>query len=350
MFEDKNVSLTPVSDIGEFQLIDKITQGFSLKNSAVKKGPGDDCAVWDKDELYFNLASSDLLAEGVHFDLSYCPLKHLGYKAVAVNVSDICAMNGKAWGILVNIAFSNRFSTEAIEELYNGIRVACENYNITLLGGDTSTSQSGLIISVTVLGEVEKSKITYRSGAQTNDLVCVSGNLGAAFAGLMILKREKEIFLQNSEIQPDLQGFEYVIERQLKPEARIDIIALLEELNIIPSAMIDISDGLSSEILHICNSSGGKGVSLYQDKIPVEMETSAVAETFNQSGHTYGLNGGEDYELLFTLPMKYIDQIKDRKEFTLLGHITDVGSACELVNTSGQSLDIKTTGWNHFKS
>jgi thiamine-monophosphate kinase len=347
MLEDKSVGLTPLTQLGEFGLIDRLTRNFNPLSPGLKVGPGDDCAVWEKNDKEFYLASTDILAEGIHFDLSYCPLKHLGYKAIAVNISDICAMNGEPWGILVSIGFSNRFSVEALDELYSGIHAACSKYNVLLLGGDTSTSVQGLFISVTILGSVTKEKLTLRSGAQKNDLICVSGDLGAAYAGLKILQREKSVFLDNPSVQPDLVGFEYVVERQLKPEPRVDMIEALSKANIIPSSMIDISDGLSGDLTHICQASNC-GALIYQDKLPVDHETEKVAEQFTHTGHTYALNGGEDYELLFCVSLNSFEKVKDIPGVKIIGHMQDASSGIQLESSLGERIDLKPNSWNHF--
>lgn len=347
MIEDKNPGLTPLTEIGEFGLIQRLTAPFQVQFPLIV-GPGDDCAVWEKNESEFNLVSTDVLAEGVHFDLSYVPLKHLGYKSVAVNVSDICAMNGHAWGILVSVAFSNRFSVEAIEELYAGIHTACSRYRLQLLGGDTSSSQQGLMISVTVLGSVEKTKLARRSTARENDLICVSGDLGAAFAGLSVLQREKKVFLDNPGIQPDLSGFEYVVERQLKPEARVDIISDLNAAGIFPSAMIDLSDGLSGDLKHICKASHC-GAVVYQDKLPIDIETDKTATQFGSTGSTYALNGGEDYELLFTVPLTDYKKISEMKDIRVIGHMQEAASGILLETSTGERIDLHSGSFNHFK-
>lgn len=347
MIEDKNPALTPLSELGEFGLIQRLTSPFEVKEPLIV-GPGDDCAVWDKNDSEYNLVSTDVLAEGVHFDLSYVPLKHLGYKAVAVNVSDICAMNGHAWGILVSIAFSNRFSVEAIEELYAGIQTACSRYGLQLLGGDTSSSQQGLMISVTVLGSVEKEKLARRSTARENDLICVSGDLGAAFAGLSVLQREKKVFMENPGIQPDLSGFEYVVERQLKPEARVDIIEDLRSAGILPGAMIDLSDGLSGDLMHICKASRC-GAVVYQDKLPIDIETDKTATQFGSTGSTYALNGGEDYELLFTVPLADYKKVSEMKDIRVIGHIQEAGSGILLETSTGERIDLHSGSFRHFK-
>ncbi|MBC8265368.1 MAG: thiamine-phosphate kinase, partial [Flavobacteriales bacterium] len=295
LLEDKAINTTPIEKLGEFGLIDHLTNDIEIKNSSTIKGIGDDAAVIDIGDKY-QLVSTDLLVEGVHFDLAYMPLKHLGYKAIAVNVSDICAMNGDAKQLTVGLAMSNRFTVEALEELYDGMKLACQNYGVDLVGGDTTSSTSGLMISITVLGEVEKDKITYRSGAKVNDLVVCTGDLGAAYLGLQLLNREKEIFKENPKMQPDLDGNDYVLQRQLKAEARVEIIKKLKELAIIPTSMIDISDGLSSEALHLAKSSN-VGVQIYEDKIPLDITAINLAEEFNLNPIVCALNGGEDYEL-----------------------------------------------------
>lgn len=347
MLEDKSSGLTPLTALGEFGLINRLTRNFNPPDNNLIIGPGDDSAVWPKNETEYNLISTDVLAEGIHFDLSYCPLKHLGYKAVAVNVSDICAMNGKAWGILVSIGFSNRFSVEAIEELYAGVHAACQKFGLVLMGGDTSSSNQGLFISISVLGFVDKNKLVLRSGAKMNDLICVSGDLGAAFAGLQMLQREKKVFLDNPNVQPDLAGYEYVVERQLKPEPRVDIIDDLDKEKIIPTSMIDLSDGLSGDLLHICESSNC-GAVIYQNKLPVDHETDKVAEQFSNSGSTYALNGGEDYELLFTIPLIEFSKVKDKSNIKVIGHIQSATDGVQLETDKGERIDLKANSWSHF--
>lgn len=347
MLENKSNGLTPLSVLGEFGLINRLTRNFNSPDSNIIIGPGDDSAVWHKNEKEYNLISTDVLAEGIHFDLSYCPLKHLGYKAVAVNVSDICAMNGKAWGILVSIGLSNRFSVEAIEELYAGVHSACQKFGLVLLGGDTSSSNQGLFISVSVLGSVDKNRIALRSGAKVNDLICVSGDLGAAFAGLQMLEREKKVFLDNPNVQPDLSGYEYVVERQLKPEPRVDIIDSFEKDDIIPTSMIDLSDGLSGDLLHICEMSNC-GAVVYQNKLPVDHETGKVAEQFSSTGETYALSGGEDYELLFTVPLTQFSKVKDKIGIKVIGHILSAAEGVQLETDKGERIDLKANSWAHF--
>lgn len=338
---------TELSELGEFGLIDHLTKKFENKNSSTLKGIGDDAAVIYLNEKESQLVSTDMLIEGVHFNLMYMPLKHLGYKAVAVNVSDICAMNGVAEQITVSIAVSSRFPVEALEELYEGIELACKNYNVDLVGGDTTTSVSGLIINVTAIGKAKNEEITYRSGAKEFDLMVVSGDLGGAYMGLQLLEREKEVFKANPNIQPDLDGHDYILQRQLKPEARIDIIGYLKELDVVPTSMIDISDGLASEILHICKSSN-VGCNIYDEKIPIDAQTSVAAIDFNLDPNTCALNGGEDYELLFTIKQSDFDKIKGNPNMTVIGHVTDSKDGVYYVDKNGAVVELRAQGWNHF--
>ena len=295
------------------------------------------------------LVSTDLLVEGVHFDLSYMPLKHLGYKAVVVNLSDIAAMNAKPTQITVSIAVSNRFPLEALEELFNGIALAAKTYNIDVIGGDTTSSQKGLIISITVLGEANLDEIVYRNGAKENDLIVVSGDLGSAYMGLQVLEREKQVFQVNPNNQPDLDAYTYLIERQLKPEARTDIKELLEKLEVKPTSMIDISDGLSSELIHICKQSN-VGCNLFEEKIPVDPQFIDVCEEFNIDSTTIALNGGEDYELLFTIPLEDFDKIKANPNFTVIGHVTDASEGINLITRANTKIPIKARGWDALGS
>jgi len=346
MLQDKNPSKTDIAKLGEFGLIKALTEDIHIQNASTLKGTGDDAAVLrygDQDTL----ASTDLLIEGIHFDLAYFPLKHLGYKAAVVNFSDIYAMNGMATQLLVGLAVSNRFPLEAIEEIYEGIKLACRIYNVDLVGGDTTSSRSGLILSPSVLGTVEKEKAVYRSGAKPNDLIVVTGDLGAAYMGLLVLQRENETFKANPQHQPDLSPYTYVVERQLKPEARKDIPPLLRELDIQPTAMIDISDGLSSEILHITQQSDA-GANVYAEKIPIDPQTILTAEEFNISELTAALNGGEDYELLMTISQKDYEKIQHRKEFAVIGHITEDKGAY-LITQDNQKIALKAQGWNALK-
>lgn len=347
MLEDKNQNRTSISELGEFGLIKHITQFSTLKQPSSELGVGDDAAIlsFKKDEKV--LTSTDMLVEGVHFDLAYMPLKHLGYKAAIVNFSDIYAMNGSPSQILVSIAISNRFSLEAVEEIYAGLNLACDMYNVDLVGGDTTSSTSGLILSITVIGHAKSDKIVKRSGMKPNDLVVVSGDLGGAFMGLQILEREKTVFLENPNVQPDLEGNEYVLERQLKPEARKDAIETLDKLGVLPTSMIDISDGLSSEILHLANSSG-KGISVYENKIPVDPSIYTLCEDFRMNTTTVALNGGEDYELLFTIPLEDHDKIKGNPNFTVIGHVTE-DEKSYLITRDNQAIELTAQGWNPLK-
>ncbi len=337
---------TELENLGEFGLIDKLTEGFELNQPSSIKGVGDDAAVIDCGDHY-QVVSTDMLVEGVHFDLSYVPIQHLGYKAVVVNLSDIYAMNAEATQITVSIAVSNRFSLEALEELYAGINRACKLYNVDLVGGDTTSSLSGLVISITAIGVVGKDQIAYRSGGKENDLLVVSGNLGAAFMGLQVLEREKQIFLENPEIQPMLEGVDYILERQLKPEARKDIIHYLNDLGVLPTSMIDISDGLVSEVMHLCKASG-VGCAIYDEKLPIDHETHRVARDFELDPSTCALNGGEDYELLFSIKQADFEKVKGNEFMTIIGHFTDKGSGMNVIDRSGVSIEMKAQGWNHF--
>ena len=340
---------TELGDLGEFGLIDRLTSKFEKLNSSTIYGVGDDAAVLDRNKNEYSLVSTDFLLEGVHFNLAYTPLKHLGYKAVAVNVSDICAMNGTAEHITVSIAVSNRFPLEALEELYDGIRIACKTYNVDLIGGDTSSSLTGLCISVTAVGRVRKSDIVYRSGAKEHDLLCVSGDLGAAYMGLQILEREKSVFNANPDIQPDLDGHDYIIGRQLKPEARQDVIKILSELKVKPTAMIDISDGLASEIKHLCKASK-VGCHLYDEKIPIDGQTSITSIELNVNPNTAALNGGEDYELLFTVPQADYEKVAANPNITVIGHITHEQDGQYLIDKHGAAVELKAQGWKHFEA
>lgn len=337
---------TELEQLGEFGLIDRLTEKFTIEQSSTVKGVGDDAAVLNGGEK-LKVVSTDMLVEGVHFDLSYVPLKHLGYKAVIVNLSDIYAMNAEATQITVSIAVSNRFSLEALEEVYEGIRTACDLYKVDLIGGDTTSSLSGLVISVTAIGEVDKDKIVYRSGAQENDLMVVTGNLGGAYMGLQVLEREKMIFKENPDIQPDLAGVDYILERQLKPEARKDVIHYLNDLGVVPTAMIDISDGLVSEAMHLCSNSN-LGCNIYDEKLPIDHETYRVARDFDLDASTCALNGGEDYELLFSISQTDYEKIKGSEHLTVIGHFTEKNSGMNVVQRDGSLVPMKAQGWNHF--
>lgn len=344
MLEDKNTQNTSLAELGEFGLINHITKYFKVEKASTIKAIGDDAAVLDASEKQ-TLISTDLLIEGVHFDLSYMPLKHLGYKAVMVNLSDVYAMNGAAEQITVSIAVSNRFPLEAIEELYAGIQLACETYNIDLIGGDTTSSNKGILISVTAIGKAEKEDVVYRDGAKETDLIVVSGDLGAAYLGLQVLEREKQVFKVDPNNQPDLDNYTYLIERQLKPEARKDISGLLKELEIQPTSMIDISDGLSSELFHICTQSK-VGCKVYEDKLPLDPQVISACEEFELDSTMVALSGGEDYELLFTVPIANFDQIKGNPNFSIIGHITAENQGLQLVTRANQDIPLKAQGWN----
>ena len=344
MLENKDQSKTSLAQLGEFGLIKHITQNFSIQQESTIKAIGDDAAVLDFKSKKA-VVSTDLLVEGVHFDLSYMPLKHLGYKAVVVNVSDICAMNAVPTQVTVSIAVSNRFPLEAIEELYEGIRLACEYYKVDLIGGDTTSSTTGLLISVTALGEVEEEDITYRSGAQENDLLVVTGDIGSAYMGLQVLEREKQVFLVNPQNQPNLEDYSYIIERQLKPEARNDIKELLQKLDVKPTAMIDVSDGISSEIMHLCKASN-VGCNLYEDKLPLDPQLINVCEEFNLDSTTIAINGGEDYELLFTVSMNDFEKIKGNPHLSIIGHMTAENEGIHLITRENTKLPLKARGWN----
>jgi thiamine-monophosphate kinase len=338
---------TELKELGEFGLIKRVSAGFKLVNSESVKGIGDDAAVIDTGGENYTLISTDMLLEGIHFDLSYMPLEHLGYKAVAVNVSDIAAMNGIPKQITVSIALSSRFSVEAIEALYNGIQAACQQYKVDLVGGDTTTSKAGLVISVSVIGIVSKVKVVYRNTAQAGDIICVTGDLGGAFTGLQVLEQEKQVFLTNPEAQPQLEGKDYILKRQLKPDARMDIIYELDELGLIPTAMIDISDGLASELLHLCVSSN-TGAVIFEDKIPIDGVTYNTAAQFNIDPVTCALNGGEDYELLFTIKQSDFEKVKNHADIFFIGYMTAHAKDIHLMTKGGNKVPIQAQGWTHF--
>ncbi len=344
MLEDKNQQRTSLADLGEFGLIQHLTENVKITHKSTLKGIGDDAAVLDFKKKQV-LVTTDLLIEGIHFDLSYMPLKHLGYKAVMVNLSDIYAMNGRATQITVSIAVSNRFPLEAIEELYAGIHLACESYQIDLVGGDTTSSTKGLLISITAIGEIEKKDIVYRNGAKPNDLLVVTGDLGVAYLGLQVLEREKQVFQANPNAQPDLENYTYLVERQLKPEARKDIPSLLKELDVKPTSMIDISDGLSSEIIHLCTQSK-VGCNLFEDKIPLDQQVISTCEEFKMDSTTVALSGGEDYELLFTVDTADFPKIKANPNLTVIGHMTDKNEGMNLITRANQKIALTAQGWN----
>lgn len=346
MIEDKHLQRTPLSQLGEFALIDHLTKDFSLQQPSSVLGIGDDAAVvkcTDKNLV----VSTDMLVEGVHFNLAYTPLKHLGYKAVVVNLSDIAAMNAIPTQITVSVAVSNRFPVEALEELYAGIQTACNYYKVDLVGGDTTSSSAGLIISVTVIGFSNSEKLVYRNGAKPNDLLVVTGDVGGAYMGLQVLERENEVFKVNPNNQPDLSMYTYIVERQLKPEARMDVIELLEKLNVKPTSMIDISDGLSSEIIHICKQSK-TGVDLFENKIPLDPQVISTCEEFNIDSTTIALSGGEDYELLMTIAQKDYDKIKGNPNLTVIGYMTEPNKGMHLVTRGDTKVELIAKGWKSF--
>lgn len=338
---------TEISTLGEFGLIKHLTEKFSINNSSTLKGVGDDAAVLEyKDKQV--LVTTDLLLEGIHFDLVYTPLKHLGYKAAVVNFSDIYAMNGQPKQITVSIGVSKRFSVEDLTQIYDGIELACRHYGVDLVGGDTSASLTGLTISITCIGEGEKDKVVYRNGAKANDLICVSGDLGSAYMGLQLLEREKVVFAANSEAQPDFEGKDYILQRQLKPEARKDIIQALANKGIAPTAMMDISDGLSSELIHICTQSN-TGCRIYEDKIPINYQAVVMAEELNMSIVMAALNGGEDYELLFTASIDDYEKIISMEGVGIIGHMTKPELGLNLIGREGEEIVLKAQGWNSLQ-
>ena len=343
------MSETEISSLGEFGLIEQITKDFPIKNPSTQVGVGDDCAVLNygtKPEMR-TLVTTDVLLEGIHFDLTYTPLRHLGYKAAVVNFSDVYAMNGQPKQITVSLGISKRFTVEHIAELYAGIRLACEQYGVDLVGGDTSASVTGLIISITCIGEGEEGKIVYRNGAADTNLICVTGDLGAAYMGLQLLEREREVGAGQKDFQPDFSGREYILERQLKPEARKDVIAMLKEAGVKPTAMMDVSDGLSSELLHICKQSN-VGCRIYEDRIPIDYQTAIMAEEMNMNLVTAAMNGGEDYELLFTVPLTDHDKVVNMKGVRLIGRITKPELGAYMVTRDSNEIAIRAQGWNAF--
>jgi thiamine-monophosphate kinase len=342
----ENAGRTNIEQLGEFGLIDLLTSNIKIHHTSTVKGVGDDAAVIKAGDAC-TLVTTDMLLEGVHFDLSYFPLKHLGYKAIVVNLSDIYAMNGTAKQVTVSFGISSKFSLEAIEEIYAGMIMACDKYNVDIIGGDTSASKQGLVISVTALGEVQEKDIVYRSGAKANDLLCVTGDLGGAYAGFQLLEREKRVFMANPQAQPDLEGHDYILERQLKPEARKDIIELFKQLDIKPTSMIDVSDGLSSEIFHL-SSKSNVGINLFEEKIPIDPMTYSMAREFDLDPTMCALNGGEDYELLFTIDQSAYDKIKDHPDFTIIGHCTDASEGVHMISKSGNKHVLKAQGWKAF--
>jgi thiamine-monophosphate kinase len=346
MFENKN-NRTELSSIGEFGLIRHISENVKLTQAGSLKGIGDDAAVVNNGSGH-TVLTTDMLTEGVHFDLTYTPLKHLGYKAVVVNISDICAMNAQPTQILCALAMSNRFSLEAVEELMSGMLLACERYGVDLVGGDTCASAGGLTISITAVGQAAGEDIVYRDGAKVNDLICVTGDVGAAYMGLQLLNREKKIFLENPGVQPELHGYDYLLERQLKPEARLDIIQRFKTWYIRPNSMIDISDGVASEVMHLCKRSN-TGCQLYEEKLPIDHLTSELGIELGLDPSVAALNGGEDYELLFTLPLSEYEKIKDRAEISIIGHMTEPEAGYRFIDRQQNVHELKAQGWDAFR-
>ena len=342
----ENGTHTDLSSLGEFGLIDLLTSNIKLHHSSTLKGAGDDAAVL-KNGDHCSVVTTDLLLEGVHFDLSFFPLKHLGYKAIVVNLSDVYAMNATPKQVTVSLGISSKFSLEAVEEIYAGMLMACENYNVDLVGGDTSASKQGLVISITAIGEAKEEDIVYRNGAQEFDLLCVTGDLGGAYMGFQLLEREKRVFIANPQEQPDIEGYYYILERQLKPEARKDIIEMLKMLEIKPTSMIDISDGLASEIFHIAKQSN-VGINLFEDKIPIDPMTYNTAREMELDPTLTALSGGEDYELLFTIKQADFDKIKNNPDVTVIGHITDAKEGVHMISKSGNVHPLKAQGWKAF--
>jgi thiamine-monophosphate kinase len=340
-------TFTPINELGEFGLIDRLTEQIKINNESTIKAGGDDCAVVDYQNNQ-TLVSTDMLVSNVHFDLLYTPLQHLGYKSIIAGISDIYAMNGMARQVFVSVAISNQFSVEMLDLLFSGMLTACENYQVDFAGGDTTTIENGLVINVTAVGEAHAKDIVYRTGAKKNDILCVTGDLGASYVGLLILEREKQVYLADQKMQPKLEGYDYILKRQLRPEARIDIVKELDSLGIKPSSMMDISDGLSSEILHISRQSQ-LGCKLFEDKIPIDPATYNTARELNLDPTTCALSGGEDYELLFTISVEDFEKIKDHPDFTPIGHMTDLDYGCKMISKSGNEHDIKAQGWKVFK-
>ena len=340
---------TEIATLGEFGLIKHLTEDIKLVNAETKYGIGDDAAVLDySGENKQVLVTTDLLMEGVHFDLVYTPLKHLGYKSAMVNLSDIYAMNGTPKQITVSLAISKRFCIEDLDDFYDGVKLACKLHNVDIVGGDTTSSVTGLAISITCIGEADKDKVVYRNGAHDTDLICVSGDLGAAYMGLQLMEREKAVFQGEKDVQPDFAGKEYLLERFLKPEARRDIIEELAKASIKPTAMMDVSDGLSSELMHICSQSNA-GCRVYEERIPIDYQTAVMAEEFNMNLSTCALNGGEDYELLFTVPLTDHEKVSQIKDVKIIGHITKPEMGCALVTRDGNEMELKAQGWNPLK-
>ena len=339
--------IIPISELGEFGLIEHLTNKIKLKNESTKIGIGDDAAVLDFENQKV-VVTTDLLTEGIHFNLMYVPMKHIGYKSIVVNLSDVAAMNATPKQVTVSIAISSKFSVQALEELYAGIQLACDRYGVDLIGGDTTSSLTGLVISVTAIGVAKEEELTYRNGAQKNDLICISGDLGGAYMGLQLLERENEVYKVNPQMKPQLEGYNYIIGRQLKPEARVDLLKVFRDLKVKPSSMMDISDGLSSEVKHICKASNC-GAKIFEEKIPMDNETKAMAEEMNINPLVAALNGGEDYELLFTIPIADHDKIRNHPDITIIGHIVDASEGTKIITTGGSEIELTAQGWNPLK-
>ncbi|HEX3007901.1 MAG TPA: thiamine-phosphate kinase [Bacteroidales bacterium] len=345
---EQDRKITEIKELGEFQLIEALTKDIPLYHKSTIKGIGDDAAVIDAGDRAL-VMTTDMLMEGIHFSLIYTPMKHLGYKAAIVNFSDVYAMNAEPKQMVVSLAVSGKFTYDALKEFYSGLKLACETYKVDLVGGDTSSSITGMAISITVIGETAKNKVSYRNGAKVNDLICVTGDLGAAYLGLQVLEREKKLFEQNKGFQPKLDGYDYVLKRQLKPEARKDIIEFLDEQKLIPTSMIDISDGLSSEILHICSQSD-TGCKIFQNKIPVEERAEAVAEELNLEPLVCALNGGEDYELLFTAPLDSYEKLMKNRDISIIGHITDKSEGRYMITDADTAVELRAQGWSAYQA
>lgn len=339
-----------IESLGEFGLIDRIAKSIEIKQPTTKMGIGDDCAILDTTPGMVKVVTTDLLLEGIHFDLTYCPLKHLGYKAVAVNLSDVCAMNARPKQITVSIGVSGKFTLKAIDDLYEGMRLACNRYGVDIVGGDTTSSLTGLTISITAIGEQEPERISKRSGARVNDIICVSGNLGASYMGLQLLEREKKVLKGNKTSEPAFNGYEYILERQLKPEPRLDVVEFLDKIGVVPTSMMDVSDGLSSELIHICTQSK-VGCRIYEDKVPIDDETRRMADELGMSPLTAAFNGGEDYELLFTIRQEDYQKFQSTPgpEIYAIGHICDEGKGRRMLTTGGDEIDLTAQGWRFFQ-
>lgn len=345
---EQDRKITEIKELGEFQLIEALTKDIPIYHKSTIKGIGDDAAVIDAGDKVL-VMTTDMLMEGIHFSLVYTPMKHLGYKAAVVNFSDVYAMNARPKQMVVSLAVSGKFTYDALKEFYSGLRLACETYQVDLVGGDTSSSITGMAISITVIGETSKNKVSYRNGAKVNDLICVTGDLGAAYLGLQVLEREKKLFEQNKGFQPKLDGYDYVLKRQLKPEARKDIVEFLDEQKLIPTSMIDVSDGLSSELLHICTQSD-TGCKIFQNKIPIEERAETVADELSIEPLICALNGGEDYELLFTVPLDSYEKLMKNRDISIIGHITDKSEGRYMITEANTAVELRAQGWSAYQS